>query len=180
MKINATPTALLFAAALFAACEKSATVESAAPTAGPSPALMSVLDASPEGEASPIHLVRQTVQPGDKVTVIGQIMGRMEPFVEGRAAFVLGDSEVLTPCNEKPDDPCETPWDTCCDSPEDKQRGTATVQIVGDDGRVLKEDIEGVGGIGKLVKLTVSGKVAEGSTPESLLINATAIRVASK
>lgn len=170
-------TTLLCAAVVMAACEKSETVETTKTVGGPSAALAAVIEAAPEGEASPIHLVRQTVQPGDKVTVSGQVMGNKSPFVEGRAAFILGDPAVLTPCNEKPDDACETPWDACCDSPEDKKRGTATVQIVGEDGRVLKEGIEGVGGVDKLAKLTVSGTVAEGSTPELLVINATAIDV---
>ncbi len=170
-------TALLFAGALLASCEKSGTVETTDAASGPSAALTAVIDAAPEGEASPIHLVRQTVQPGDKVTVKGQVMGTDEPFVEGRAAFILGDREVLTPCNEMPDDPCPTPWDVCCDSPEDKKRGTATIQIVGEDGRVLKEAIEGVGGVEKLAKLTVSGTVAEGSSADLLVINASAIDV---
>lgn len=176
MKLKYTHS-LMAAALLVASCGKTETARTGSPESGPSAALTTVIEAAPEGEASPIHLVRQTVQPGDRVTVSGQVMGNKHPFVEGRAAFILGDPEVLTPCNLKPDDSCPTPWDTCCDSPEDKQRATATVQVVGDDGRVLKEGIEGVGGIGKLAKLTVTGMVAENSTPEMLLINASAIEV---
>ncbi len=168
-------TTLLFAAVLLAACEKSEIVQSTPRADAPGAALAAVIEARPEGEASPIHLVRQTVQPGDRVTVRGRVMGNPSPFVEGRSAFILGDPEVLTPCNERPDDSCETPWDNCCDSKEDVQRGTATIQVVGEDGRVLKEGIEGVGGIEKLAKLTVSGTVAEGSSAELLVINATAI-----
>jgi hypothetical protein len=170
-------TALFLAALAVASCEKSSTVEAEPPQAGPSPELSAVLEASPEGEASPIHMARQTIQPGDKVTVSGQVMGNAHPFVEGRAAFILGDPAVLTPCNENPDDACETPWDACCDTPEDKKRGTATIQIVGEDGRVLKEPIEGVGGIENLAKMTVSGTVAEGSSADALVINASAIEV---
>ena len=78
--------------------------------------------------------------------------------------------------NETPGDNCETPWDACCDSPEDKKRGTATIQILGADGRVLKEPVEGVGGLKNLATLTVTGKVAEGSSAELLIVNAKAIR----
>jgi hypothetical protein len=98
-------------------------------------------------------------------------------FVDGRAAFILGDPDVLTACNEVPGDECETPWDVCCESPEDKKRATATIQIVGADGRVLKEPLEGVGGLKNLAKVTVSGKVAEGSSADLLIINATAIGI---
>lgn len=141
-----------------------------------SPALSAVLAALPAGEPAAIHLIRTTAKPGDEITVSGKIMGNANPFVEGRAAFILGDPEVLTACNEKPGDECETPWDTCCDSPEDKKRGTATIQIVDAEGRVLKEQIEGVAGIEKLAHVTVTGIVAEGSSPDLLIITAKAIR----
>ena len=170
-------TSLLCALALVS-CNKSETTSSSSPqpvAAAPSAALMAVIDAAVTGEAKAIHTVRENTQPGDAITVAGRIMGSEHPFVEGRAAFILGDTEVLTACNDRPGDSCTTPWDNCCDSKEDKKRGTATIQIVDADGRVLKESIDGVAGIAKLSRLTVSGTVAAGSTAESLVINATAI-----
>jgi hypothetical protein len=83
---------------------------------------------------------------------------------------------VLTACSDTPGDECETPWDNCCDSPEDKKRGTATIQIVDADGRVLKEPVEGVGGLANLATITVTGTVADGSSADLLIINAKAIR----
>lgn len=163
---------------LLASCNKqeaSTTTDTPASARSISPALSKVLDASPTGEANAIHVIRSTAKSGDKITVSGKIMGNAEPFVEGRSVFILGDPEVLTPCNEKPDDACETPWDVCCDSKEDIKRGIATIQVVDADGRVLKESVEGVGGIAKLAEVTVSGIVAEGSTAEALIINADAI-----
>jgi hypothetical protein len=174
-------TCLLFASAiLLVSCDKKA----APPAAGisvsePSPALAAVLAATPTGEAAAIAAIRPTAKPGDEITVNGLIMGAMKPFVDGRAAFILGDPEVLTPCNKVPGDECETPWDVCCDSPEDKKRATATIQIVGADGRVLKEPIEGVGGLKNLANVTVTGKVAEGSSADLLIVNASAIGVAA-
>ncbi len=140
-----------------------------------SPALMAVIDAKVEAEASDIHVIRKTAKPGDTITVTGWVMGNMSPFVEGRAAFILGDPKVVTACNVRPDDHCSTPWDVCCDDPADIKRATATIQIVDADGRVLKEGIEGVEGIEKLSKLLVTGTVAEGSSEASLVINASAI-----
>jgi hypothetical protein len=180
MKTKTTCLALA-AIALLASCKKeeSAANTPASPAAsGPSQALSQVLGTSPTGEAKPIHLIRATAKPGDEITVSGKIMGNASPFVEGRSVFILGDPEVLTACNEDPADKCTTPWDNCCDSKEDKKRGTATVQVVDKDGRVLKEPIEGVGGLAKLADVTVSGKVAEGSSADLLIINAQAIRTA--
>lgn len=170
-------TSLLCALALFS-CNKSETTTSSAAqpaAAAPSTALKAVIDASVTGETKAIHIARESAKPGDTIAVTGRIMGTRNPFVTGRAAFILGDTELLTPCNENPGDNCDTPWDNCCDSKENKKIGTATIQIVDAEGRVLKEPIEGVDGIAKLARLTVSGAVAEGSSPELLIINATAI-----
>ena len=171
-----TTCLILATAALLASCGKKEATATAPTVIAPSAALSAVLAAAPKGEPKHIHLIRTTAKPGDEITISGKIMGSEKPFVEGRAAFILGDPEVLTPCNENPDDKCSTPWDACCDSPEDKKRGVATIQVVGPDGRVLKEPVEGVGGLFNLADVTVCGKVAEGSSADSLVINARAIR----
>ncbi len=175
MKLKTACLALV-SAALFASCEKKETTAAAPASNAPSAALSAVFAAPPTGEPKPIHLIRATAKPGDAITVSGKIMGNEKPFVAGRSAFVLGDPEVLTACNENPADKCTTPWDNCCDSPEDKKRGIATIQIVGADGRVLKESVEGVGGLANLAAVTVTGKVAEGSSADLLIINAQAIQ----
>jgi len=173
-----TTCLMIASAVLLASCGGKSTESTAgASVSEASPALAAVLAATPAGEAASIAVIRATARPGDEITISGQIMGAMKPFVDGRAAFILGDPGVLTPCNEKPDDDCDTPWDVCCDSPEDKKRGTATIQIVDSDGRVLKESVEGVGGLQNLAKVTVTGKVAEGSSADLLVVNASAIGV---
>ncbi len=173
-----TTCLLIASAVLLVSCgEKSSQATVEVSVSEPSPALAAVLAAPPTGQAKSIVVVRSTAKPGDEITVSGRIMGAVKPFVDGRAAFILGDPEVLTACNEVPGDECETPWDACCDSPEDKKRATATIQVVGADGRVLKEPIEGVGGLQNLAKVTVTGKVAEGSSADLLILNASAIGV---
>jgi hypothetical protein len=129
------------------------------------------------GDAKQIHEVRAGLSVGDEITVQGMVMGRMRPIVDERAALVLGDRTILTPCNEKDDDECETPWDVCCDSSEDKRRGTATIQIVDDDGRVVAGSLRGIQGLAELSTLTVHGVVAEGSDADVLIVNAGKIHV---
>jgi hypothetical protein len=168
---------LIASVCFLASCKESApeVAREAAP-AGPSAALGEVLAAAPTGEPQAIHLVRNTAKPGEEITIHGRIMGSSRPFVAGRALFILGDPEKLTPCNEIPGDECDTPWDVCCDAPELKKIGTATVQIVDAGGQVLKEGVEGIGGLEKLAHVTVTGKVAEGSSADLLLVNASAIK----
>ncbi len=169
-------TCLLIASIAFlSSCDKK-TAGTSAPPHEPSAALAAVLGASPTGEPQSIATARTTVKPGDEITLSGKIMGTANPFVDGRAVFILGDPNVLTACNETPGDNCETPWDACCDSPEDKKRGIATIQVLDAGGRILKETIEGTAGIEKLAAVTVTGKVAEGSSPDLLIVNAEAIR----
>jgi len=175
MKLKTTFLLIASALVLTSCGEKKPSVTAKANE--PSPAVTSVLSAAPNGSAQSITAARATAKPGDEITISGLIMGNADPFVDGRAAFILGDPEVLTPCNKVPGDQCESPWDNCCDSPEDKKRGTAAIQIVDTSGRVIKEPLEGVSGLKPLAHVTVTGKVAEGSSVDLLLINATAIAV---
>lgn len=177
MKIKLILTAALGSMALVSCSPKPETA-SAPAAATQSGAVREVLAARVTGEPQAIHKARAAVKPGDEITLRGRIMGNIKPFVEGRAAFILGDTETLKACSDTPGDGCETPWDNCCDTPAAKKAGTATVQIVDASGRVLKENIEGVGGLEKLAHVTVSGKVAQGSSAELLVVNATAISTA--
>jgi hypothetical protein len=138
--------------------------------------LESVLNSSPNGEAKSIRDVKATAKPGDEVTLTGRVMGNLKPFVDGRAAFILADPSLITACSDQPGDGCETPWDACCNTKEEKTKAIATIQIVNAEGRVLKQAVEGAGGIAKLASLNVSGTVAEGSSGQTLIVNAKAIR----
>ncbi len=177
------PLHLLAASALlFAACKEStpSATPSSDPSSGDRALLETVLNTAPTGEANAIAAVKATAKPGDEVTVTGRIMGNIKPFVEGRAAFILADPSLITACSDKPGDECETPWDNCCDTPEDKRKAIATIQIVNDEGRVLKQGVEGIGGLANLATVTVSGKVAAGSGGDLLIVNATAIQAGKR
>jgi hypothetical protein len=160
-----------------ASCDtkKEAVAHSTAPQA-PSAELSKILGTTPTGAPQAIHKARGSAKPGDTITLSGKIMGNVSPFVAGRAAFILGDPEILTACNDRPGDKCETPWDACCDTADEKKQGTATIQIVDAQGRALKEPLEGVGGLQKLAKVTITGTVAKESSADVLLVNATAIQ----
>lgn len=142
-----------------------------------SDALKQVFSTPPTGKPDAIHKARTTAKPGDTITLKGRVMGNLKPFVEGRSIFIVGDTEKLKACSDTPGDGCETPWDNCCDSPEAIKQGTATIQVVDAKGKVLKEGIENVNGLKKLSYVTVSGKVAPGSSTDLLLLNAESIQV---
>jgi hypothetical protein len=159
----------------YTACEKKPTTQAApTPAAG---SLDPFFTTTPPSSPAAIHTVRANAKPGDTITVTGLVMGREAPFVEGRAAFVIGDRSVLTPCNETPGDQCATPWDVCCDSTEDKQRATATIQLLDKSGRVIKQGLKGSHGLTELSTVTLTGAIDKASTPEVLIINATQLHV---
>ena len=166
---------LVGSSVLLSSCGKNKPSNAAvAPT---SPALEAVFSTTPSQQAEAIHQARLTAKPGDSLTLKGRIMGNLKPFVEGRAAFILGDPDKITPCNKNPDDGCPTPWDACCDTPEVIKVGTATIQVVDAQGKVLKEPLENVHGLKPLSSVVVSGIVAPGSNPELLVLNAQSIQI---
>lgn len=116
------------------------------------------------------------VRKGDTVTLSGRIAGRKEPFVKGRAMFIVADLR-LPACNEKPDDACATPWDLCCETPESLKANTATIQFVGADGKVLKVAAEGSNGLKNLAKLVIVGTVADVTKEGAMVISATKVHV---
>jgi hypothetical protein len=167
---------LALAVLALASCGKKETT-AAVETAPPVAAFDSHFTDQPIADPQAIHVARTTAKPGDEIVIKGLIMGREKVFVDGRASFLLGDREKLTPCNEKGGDDCQTPWDCCCDSKEAKLEGIASIQITDAEGRVLTGGLKGVKGLKELSAVTVSGTVDQSSTPESLVVNAKVIHV---
>jgi len=147
-------------------------------TANPTSSLGNYFTEEELTDAQDIHIARATAKPGDEITLKGEVIGRSKVFVDGRASFIMGDPTKLTSCDKIPGDTCATPWDACCDSKELKKIGIASIQIVDEDGRVLDGDLKGTKGLKELSTITVTGTVAENSTEENLVVNATMIHVA--
>jgi len=130
-------------------------------------------------QEAPISILkaRESAKPGQNVTLKGVVMGSKNPFVDGRAAFILGDPDKLTSCNLKPDDQCATPWDVCCETPEDIKASIVTIQVVDANGKVLREPIRNVNGLKALSTVVVNGTVTDTSNADLLVLNAKSIEV---
>lgn len=173
MKIAIIPLSILVMSSLVS-CEKTkSTTENKPPKAD----FEKFFTTEEITDAQDIHVARTTAKPGDEITIKGELIGRKKVFVDGRASFIVGDPTKLTSCDKMPDDPCKTPWDACCDGPELKLVGIASVQILGDDGRVLSGELKGTKGLKELSYVTIRGVVADTSTEDNLLINASKIHV---
>lgn len=129
-------------------------------------------------ETSLTTLEAKKVKAGDSVVVKGKVMGHIEPFVKGRASFIIGDLETITSCELMGDDDhCETPWDACCEGKKALRAGTLNIQVLNEQGRVIKADLKGKNGLKELSHVVVKGTVDSSSTEQATVINATSIQV---
>ena len=96
---------------------------------------------------------------GDEVVITGRIGGREEPFVADRAMFTMTDLGL--PTCEAEDDHCPTPWDSCCEVPEDIMANMISVQVTDENDAVVKRGLKGQSGLDHLATLTIRGTVAQ-------------------
>lgn len=160
-----------------AACEKAPSQQASAPAI--SAALpSSIFLTSAPADAKNVEEVKGTAKPGDTIAIKGRIGGSENPFVEGRAVFTLVGPGIPA-CSDAGDDHCKTPWDYCCETPEDIAAHAATVQIVDDKGALLRASVKGEHGMKELADLIVVGKVAQ-ADDKLLIVNATGIYIAKQ
>lgn len=155
--------------------------EDSAATSGASAATSDVpsgllAEAAPEGALSVIE-ARAAATPGEPITLRGKVGGRISPISEAAAILVLADEHAIQSCDTIEGDACATPWDYCCVEAATIAASTATIQVRGADGSLLRTTLRGLGGLKELSHLIVSGTVDTASTPEALIINATGIHV---
>lgn len=156
------------------ACNKESTSVGNSSSDAADPRIEAVfLDAEPEGAVTVLE-ARKKVEPGAAVTVSGRIAGAVEPFSKDYATLVLAD-ETLETCESIPGDKCSTPWDACCVEAKTIAASRITVQILGEDGRPIEQSLKQVRGLKELDGLIVTGTVAEGSSDENVIVNATGI-----
>lgn len=137
------------------------------------PAAM-VLAAAPDG-ARDVADVKRDAKVSDEVVIHGVIGGSKSPFVPGRAVFTIVDPAVKS-CAAMSSDHCPTPWDYCCEPPPNLAANSATIQLVGADGKPLKIDVSGTSGLKPLADVTIRGRV-EVKQDAALVIAGTAFFV---
>jgi hypothetical protein len=141
------------------------------PSAGALPAGLMLAQAP--ADAKDVLALKQAKE-GEQVILRGKVGGRVEPFVEGRAVFQVVDASLQS-CKDIPGDTCPTPWDYCCDA--DVNKKSASIQVVGADGKPLRTGLKGVGGLKPLSEVTIKGTVAKAGETGPVIVNATGIHV---
>jgi hypothetical protein len=149
------------AAVVIAGCAKTdpAPKKASDPLASENAKAKYLLASEPAG-AKGVKEMKQQARDGDEVVVIGRIGGSVKPFT-GRAAFTIVDAS-FKPCNEKEGDNCDTPWDYCCDPPDELAKGTVLVKLVDSAGRTLPEDAKELLSMKELQTVVIRGQARRG------------------
>jgi hypothetical protein len=134
-----------------------------------------IVATAPSG-AKDILELKRSAKDGDSVVLRGRIGGRKDPIADNRAILTLIDVSMI-PCNQIPEDRCSTPWDACCHPKEEILANSATVQVVGSDGQLVRAGLSGVGGLAPMKEILVTGKIAGPVDEKNLLVQATNIYV---
>ena len=152
-----------------------------APASGATAALPGTLFLkSAPANAKDVDELVASAKPGESVVIRGVIGGSEDPFVSHRAIMTIADRKLKSCADMGDKDHCKTPWDYCCEPRESLKVNLASVQVVGADGKVMKTDLKGQGGLDGLRRVVVEGKVAPESGKDSLVINATGVFVEPK
>jgi hypothetical protein len=131
------------------------------------------LTAAPSGAVS-LSEAKSTASVGDEVILKAKIGGRVEPFAEQAATFLVADRSMPTCLDRHGDEGCPTPWDYCCEPRESLLASLATVQLVDGAGRPLRMSLNGRNGLAPMKDIIVVGTVSQSDGP-AFVINADGI-----
>ncbi len=114
-----------------------------------------VLADEPEG-AIGVIAARETANDGEPIVVVGRIGGSTNPWIEGRAAFMLLDASMVLVANGTESTEGEVCLDDCCAS--ERAESTTLVKVVDAEGKVLAADARQLLGIAADDMVVVRGK----------------------
>ena len=120
---------------------------------------------------------KKTAKVGESIIIKGEIGGKKKVFGESIATFLICDPTKVTSCDKKEGDDCETPWDYCCHDSDEIAGAMATVKLTDENGKILKINAKGKGGLKELSNIIIKGKVAKGSVDGVLIITAESIYI---
>lgn len=115
-----------------------------------------VLAAEPEG-AIGVIAARESAADGEPIVVVGRIGGAANPWIDGRAAFMLLDASMLMVADGTESAEGEICMDDCCAS--ERAATTTLVKVVDANSQVLAADARQLLGVAENDMVVVRGKV---------------------
>jgi len=120
---------------------------------------------------------KKAAKDGEEVVVVGRIGGSEKPFT-GRAAFTIVDVKFKA-CSDIEGDNCPTPWDYCCEAPEELAKGTVLVKLVDSAGKTAPDDAKALLDLKELQTIVVRGQ-ARRDESSSISVVASGIYIKKK
>jgi len=145
----------------------------ASETAGPDPAGQKFVLAEEPAGAKGVVDARKTAKDGDEIVIVGRIGGDKSPWIEGKAAFLIVDPSFKS-CSDREGDNCPTPWDYCCERPDELAKGIATIKFVDEQGKTIGADARKLLGLKEMNTVVVKGK-AKRDQDGNLIVLATGL-----
>lgn len=132
----------------------------------------------PVSQPSPNHPTVLQQDPGAALGVVAAkaagpaaqvvVEGRVHDVTKGFAVLKLMDVELDYCGQVNKEDKCATPWDYCCDTPEDRLQKSLLVEVRGADGKPITTDVLPSARLCDLVK--VRGKLEKDAFDNLVLI----------
>lgn len=157
--------------------QESSTTSTSSTSAASADGSKYLLNEEPDG-AQDVIKVRKAARDGDDVVIVGRIGGRLNPWIENRAAFFIVDGS-LKACSDIEGDNCKTPWDYCCETSKRKTSSSVLVKVVDESGDVVKTDAKQLLMVKELSTVIVTGK-ANRNDAGNLTVLATGVYVKKK
>jgi hypothetical protein len=117
-----------------------------------------VLAEEPDGAVGVIA-ARETAQDGEPIVVVGRIGGATNPWIEGRAAFMLLDASMVIVADGTDGADGEICMDDCCAT--ERLTSTTLVKVVDGGGQVLTVDTRQLLGVAANDMVVVRGTVSK-------------------
>ena len=114
-----------------------------------------VLADEPDG-AIGVIAARESAKNGEPIVVVGRIGGAANPWIDGRAAFMLLDASIALVANGTESAEGEVCLDDCCASA--RAESTTLVKVVDANGKVLAADARRLLGVAADDMVVVRGK----------------------
>lgn len=110
-----------------------------------------LLKSEPAGAIEIID-AREKAKDGEPIVVVGRLGGGLNPWIDGRAAFLLVDTRILPSCEEG--EQCEA---DCPDCAAEMAEASAMVKFLGEDGKVLSTDARALLGVKEQETVVIEG-----------------------
>ena len=106
-------------------------------------------------DAIGVIAARESAKNGEHVVIVGRIGGATNPWIEGRAAFMLMDASMTLVANGTDSGSNQICMDECC--AQERTACTTLVKVVDQDGRILPADTRRLFGVAANDMVVVRG-----------------------